>query len=201
MRGEHAGVVMPVTPRRRNQRGEPVEQLERGEGEFGLAGGQGLVQAVADWLVGPIPVEPFTGEGRSGAVAQQPLEAGAVLGLDTHAVQGHGEVSGTALESPMRIVYEISVIKGGRSIAEPQYETDEYYATTGFATTIDEAAKKATQYMIDYLVETKGLSREQAYMLASLAGDLKITETVYVPHMLVTMHMPKYIFTAPGPNR
>ena len=113
---------------------------------------------------------------------------------DTHAVQGHGEVSGTAIESPMRIVYEISVIKGGRSIAEPQYETDDYYATTGFATTIDEAAKKATRYMIDYLVETKGLSREQAYMLSSLAGDLKIAETVDVPHMLVTMHMPKHIF-------
>jgi len=120
---------------------------------------------------------------------------------DTHAVQGHGEVSGTAMESPMRIVYEISVIKGGRSFAEPQYETDEYYATTGFATTIDEAAKKATRYMIDYLVETKGLSREQAYMLASLAGDLKIAETVDVPHMLVTMHMPKHIFTEAGPNR
>jgi acetamidase/formamidase len=120
---------------------------------------------------------------------------------DTHSVQGHGEVSGTAIESPMRIVYEISVIKGGRSIAEPQYETDEYYATTGFATTIDEAAKKATRYMIDYLVETKGLSREQAYMLCSLSGDLKIAETVDVPHMLVTMHMPKHIFTAAGQHR
>lgn len=120
---------------------------------------------------------------------------------DTHAVQGHGEVSGTAMESPMRIVYEIRVIKGGRSIAEPQYETDEYYATTGFATTIDEAAKKATRYMIDYLVETRGLSREQAYMLSSLAGDLKIAEAVDVPHMLVTMHMPKRIFTNPGPAK
>ncbi len=120
---------------------------------------------------------------------------------DTHAVQGHGEVSGTAIESPMRIVYEIRVIKGGRSIAEPQYETDEYYATTGFATTIDEAAKKATRYMIDYLVETKRLSREQAYMLASLAGDLKIAETVDMPHMLVTMHMPTSIFTEAGSMR
>jgi acetamidase/formamidase len=53
--------------------------------------------------------------------------------------------------------------------------------------------------MIDYLVETKVLSREQAYMLASPAGDLKIAETVDVPHMLVTMHMPKHIFTGTGP--
>ncbi len=114
---------------------------------------------------------------------------------DTHGVQGMGEVSGTAIETPMRIVYRVSVIKGGRSIAEPQYETDDYYATTGFATTIDEAARKATRYMIDYLTETHGLSRSEAYMLCSLAGDLKIAETVDIPHMLVTMHLPKDIFT------
>jgi acetamidase/formamidase len=97
----------------------------------------------------------------------------------------------------MRIVYEISVIKGGRPIAEPQYETADYYATTGFATTIDEAAKKATRYMIEYLTATKGLNRDQAYMLCSLAGDLKIAEAVDVPHMLVTMHLPKHIFAKP----
>lgn len=129
------------------------------------------------------------------------LVPGALFSIgDTHSVQGHGEVSGTAIESPMRIVYEISVIKGERSIPEPQYETDAYYATTGFATTIDEAAKKATRYMIDYLVDTKGLSREQAYMLCSIAGDLKIAETVDVPHMLVTMHMPKSIFVEAMPK-
>ena len=94
----------------------------------------------------------------------------------------------------MRIVCRISVIKDGRPIEEVQYETNDYYATTGFATTIDEAAQKATRYMVDYLVETKGLSREDAYMLCSLAGDLKIAETVDVPHMLVTMHMTKRIF-------
>lgn len=100
------------------------------------------------------------------------FQPGALFSIgDTHAVQGLGEVSGTAIEAPMRIVYEISVIKGGRSIPEPQYETDDYYATTGFATTIDEAARKATRYMIDYLVEARGLSRQDAYMLCSLAGN------------------------------
>lgn len=124
--------------------------------------------------------------------------AGALFSIgDTHAVQGLGEVSGTAMETPMRVVYEIRVVKGGRSFAEPQYETDAYYATTGFGTTIDEAAKKATRFMIDYLTATKGLTRDQAYMLCSLAGDLKIAETVDTPHMLVAMHMPKHIFTTP----
>lgn len=113
---------------------------------------------------------------------------------DTHAAQGAGEVCGTAIEAPMRIVYEVEVLKGGPAIPEPQYETDEYYAVTAFATTLDEAAKKATRYMIDYLENRHGLSRTDAYALVSLAGDLKIAEVVDVPHMLVTMHLPKSIF-------
>ncbi len=113
---------------------------------------------------------------------------------DTHAAQGHGEVCGTAIEAPMKIIYEVEVIKGGRTISEPQYETEEYYAVTGFAETVDEAAKKATRYMVDYLVEEKGMNRNDAYALCSLAGDLKIAEVVDVPHMLVSMHMPKDIF-------
>ena len=113
---------------------------------------------------------------------------------DTHAAQGDGEVSGTAIEAPMRIVYQVEVVENSRGIVEPQYETDEYYAVTGFAPTIDEAARKATRYMIDYLAAEHGLTREEAYVLCSLAGDLKISETVDVPHMLVSMHMPKSIF-------
>ena len=113
---------------------------------------------------------------------------------DAHAVQGDGEVSGTAIEAPMRIVLTLEVIENTRGMVEPQYETDDYYAVTGFATTIDEAARKATRYMIDYLVAEHGLTREEAYVLCSLAGDLKISETVDVPHMLVSMHMPKGIF-------
>ena len=93
----------------------------------------------------------------------------------------------------MRIIYEVQVIKGGRALAEPQYETDEYYAVTAFGTTIDEAARKAAGYMIDYLVDEHGLDRTEAYVLASLAGDFKISETVDVPHMLVSMHMSKEV--------
>ncbi len=109
---------------------------------------------------------------------------------DAHATQGLGEVCGTAIEAPMQFIYQVDVIKG-RSIQEPQYETDEYYATTGFATTIDEAAKKATLYMVQYLENVHDLSTEEAYALCSLVGDLQIAEVVDVPHMLVTMHISK----------
>ncbi|GAB5523953.1 MAG: acetamidase/formamidase family protein [Roseivirga sp.] len=112
---------------------------------------------------------------------------------DTHAIQGLGEVSGTAIEAPMRIIYEIKVIKSKPYLAEPQYETDDYYAVTGFAPSIDGATKKAIGYMVDYLEAEHNLTREEAYVLCSLAGDLHIAEVVDVPNMLVTMHMSKEV--------
>ena len=93
----------------------------------------------------------------------------------------------------MRIVLELDLIQGGRSIPEPEYETDEYYAVTGYAPTIDEAGRNATLAMIDYLVDSHGLSRMEAYALASLAGNLKIAEVVDVPNMLVTMRISKAV--------
>jgi acetamidase/formamidase len=112
---------------------------------------------------------------------------------DPHAAQGHGEVSGTAIEAPMRIVYRVKVIKGGHTIAEPQYETDDLYAVTAFAATLDEAARKATRYMIAWLMDVHGMQRHEANMLSSVAANLKIAEVVD-GNVLVTMHMPRSVF-------
>lgn len=112
---------------------------------------------------------------------------------DTHAVQGLGEVVGTAVECDMRIRFRLSVVKD-KKIEEPQYESKDYYATTGFGTTIDKAAKKATRYMVEHISTNYNMSWEEAYMLCSLIGDLKIAEVVDLPNMLVTMHIPKSVF-------
>lgn len=123
------------------------------------------------------------------------LVPGALFSIgDTHAAQGLGEICGTAIEAPMRIVYEVNVIKDKPYLVEPQYETPQYYAVTGFDVTIDGAARKASRYMIDYLAAERDMSRQEAYVLSSLAADLHIAETVDVPHMLVTMHVPKNLF-------
>ena len=60
------------------------------------------------------PIHPLTG----------PVYVeGALFSIgDTHAAQGMGEVCGTAIEAPMRIVYEIEVLKGGPSITSIQAE-------------------------------------------------------------------------------
>ena len=50
-------------------------------------------------------------------------------------------------------VYTIELIKDGRDIPSPQYETERFYSVTGYATTIDEAARNATRAVIDYLVD------------------------------------------------
>ena len=136
---------------------------------------------------------------RPGTTVYFPVQVeGALFSVgDAHAAQGDGEVSGTAIEAPMRLVLEFEVRENPHGIVEPQYETDEYYGVTGFATTLDEAARKATRFMIAHLVAARGLTREEAYVLASLAGDLKISETVDVPHLLVSMHLPKSIFREP----
>lgn len=128
------------------------------------------------------------------------LVEGALFSLgDTHAAQGDGEVSGTAIEAPMRVVYELGLVKAPADApVEPQYETADVYAVTAFAPTLDEAARKATRYMVDYLVAAHGLERTEAYVLASLAADLRIAEVVDVPHVLVAMHMPKSVLGTVG---
>ncbi|HMQ00590.1 MAG TPA: acetamidase/formamidase family protein, partial [Cyclobacteriaceae bacterium] len=124
--------------------------------------------------------------------------AGALFSIgDAHVTQGMGEVCGSAVEAPMRFIVELNLIKAKRKIKEPQYETDEYYATTGFDTTIDGATKKAVRYMIDYLVEVHAMNRQEAYVLCSVAADLHIAEVVDVPNMLVSMHISKSLFNDP----
>ena len=118
--------------------------------------------------------------------------SGALFSMgDGHAVQGRGEVSGPALEIPMRVTYRIEVIKGHLPIKEPQYENDTYYAVISSAVSLDEAAKRAVRYMVDYLVAYHDLSPQDAYMLCTLAGDLMINELPNKPNVSMTMRIPK----------
>lgn len=127
------------------------------------------------------------------------LAEGALLSVgDGHAAQGDGEVSGTAIEAPLRIVYEVELLEDpGFELPSPQYVNERGYFVTGFAETIDEAARNATRAAVDYLVRRQGLERTEAYVLASTAGNLKVAEAVDVPHMLVTMHLPREVLPEP----
>jgi acetamidase/formamidase len=122
---------------------------------------------------------------------------------DTHAAQGDGEVCGTAIESPMEITLGFDLIKGA-NLPAPQFQTagpvtrhlDEkgYYVTTGISTDLMQATKDAVRAMIDHLGKEYDLTPEDAYLLSSVACDLRISEIVDVPNWLVSFYLPQVLF-------
>lgn len=122
---------------------------------------------------------------------------------DPHACQGDGEVCVAALECPMRATLRFTLEK--RTIAGPQWRspagsltprTDAagYHATMGIAGDLMEGARTAVRAMVEWLVDAHGLTREDAYMLCSLAGDLKILEIVDAGMWNVGFTMPLALF-------
>lgn len=96
---------------------------------------------------------------------------------DGHAAQGHGEVDVTALETSLTGTFQFIVRKDLKT-AYPRAETPTHYIAMGFDEDLWTATKKAVREMVDFLKRDKGLSADDAYMLASAAADLSITEVV-----------------------
>ena len=115
----------------------------------------------------------------SGSTVFLPVHVpGALLSMgDGHAMQGDGEVTLTALETSLRGDVQVTLRKGKR-LNWPRAETPTHYITMGLHTDLDEAARLATREMIDFLVTEKGMNRDEAYMLCSLAADLRVTQVV-----------------------
>jgi acetamidase/formamidase len=111
---------------------------------------------------------------------------------DGHAGQGNGEVDITALETSLTGTLQFIVHKGMK-IKWPRAETSTHYISMGFHEDLNEATKMAVREMIDFLVNEKHLSRDDAYMLTSVAGDVDITELVD-GNKGVHVMMPKNIF-------
>jgi len=105
------------------------------------------------------------------------VSGGLVSMGDGHALQGDGEVTITALETSLRGTVQIFVRKG-KQIRWPRAETPSHYISMGLHADLNEAARIATREMIDFLVSEKGMLRDEAYMLCSLAVDLRVTQLV-----------------------
>ena len=119
--------------------------------------------------------------------------AGALLSIgDGHAVQGHGEVSLSAVETSLKGEVQV-VLHKQQHLKGPRAETATHYITMGLHTDLDEAAKIATREMLDWIVQMKGLSRDDAYLLASAAMDLSVTQVVDGTKGVHAM-LPKAIF-------
>jgi acetamidase/formamidase len=126
---------------------------------------------------------------------------------DAHGCQGDGEVCVTGLEAPMYASLRFRLQKR-RSIPAPQFRTPGpltprvdgggFYGTTGVGGDLYAAAQDAIRAMIAHLGEERGLSGEDAYLLASLCVDLKISEIVDAGQYVVSALLPDAVFTGPA---
>jgi formamidase len=135
---------------------------------------------------------------------------------DVHFAQGDCETCGQAIEMMATVHVRFGLRKnaaGARGIRDLQYERDtpgpefatprRYFATTGVCVDPDGtnrfedltlAARNAVRNMIDHLTATYGYSRQQAYALCSVAVDLKASQVVDIPNVLVSAFLPLDIF-------
>jgi acetamidase/formamidase len=162
----------------------------------------------------PATASPFPPHRGGGNIDTRHIVAGSTLWLpvwcegalfscgDAHAAQGDGEVCVSALECDMRATLRFSLRH--ETIAAPHFRvpgpltprTDErgYHGTMGIDPDLMAGARTAVRAMIDWLESEHGLSREDAYVLCSLAGDLKILEVVDAGVWNVGFTMPLSIF-------
>lgn len=70
------------------------------------------------------------------------------------------------------------IVRKDMKLERPMAETPTHWITMGFHRDLDEAAKIALREAIEFLVKNKGLTRDDAYALASLAGDLRVRQIV-----------------------
>jgi acetamidase/formamidase len=125
---------------------------------------------------------------------------------DCHAAQGDGEVCVTGIECPLQFSLRFNVLKG-RSLRpwsfqfytapgsiQPQYDAQGYFVTTAIGPDLMENSQNAVRDMIDWLGREKGLGREDAYILCSEAGDLRISQIVDAGKYCVSFYLAQSVF-------
>ena len=122
---------------------------------------------------------------------------------DTHAAQGDGEVCGTAIESQMNVAAKFELVKKA-NLDFPRYrirgpisshrDAKGYDVTTGIGPDLMQGARDAVSGMIRLLSKRHGLAAIDAYLLCSVAGDLRISEIVDMPNWVVSFYFPRIVF-------
>ncbi|MDE0538050.1 MAG: acetamidase/formamidase family protein [Rhodospirillales bacterium] len=122
---------------------------------------------------------------------------------DAHAAQGDGEACITAIETWSTLTLKFDLLPG-TDFEEPRaripgplapvVNTSGYYATSAQGPDLYANAQQAIRYMIHHLTTERGLSWHEAYVICSVAVDLKISEIVDAPNWLVSAFLPDSIF-------
>ena len=112
---------------------------------------------------------------------------------DGHVAQGDGEVDQTAIETSLRGRLQLTVRKDLK-LTWPRAETPTDYISMATDPDLNVATRTAIQEMVDFLVSEKQLTRQVAYQLVSVAGNVAITQLVDKPNVGVHVRLPKSIF-------
>jgi acetamidase/formamidase len=115
----------------------------------------------------------------AGATMYYPIAVdGALFSIgDPHISQGDGELSGTAIEASLNVMFRVFVRKDF-SFPSPLLETSDEWIVHGFDPDLDQAMRNASLDMLKLLVDARGLSRNDAYSLMSVAADFAVTQVV-----------------------
>jgi formamidase len=136
---------------------------------------------------------------------------GALLSAgDLHFAQGDGEVCISAIETGGAASFRVGLRRGGDGWQPrfPCYEAPPrppraMFATTGIPLADDGsqgdldlnlATRRALIELLGWLEHERGLAREAAYVLTSVAAELRISELVDAPNALVSAALPLDVF-------
>src|SRR5215467_1526766 len=118
---------------------------------------------------------------------------------DSHAVQGDGEVNGTAIEASLSATLQFVVHKdAGRAMRWPRAEDAANYYTMGMNLNLDIAMREATREAVEFLQQHFGLTPADAYALASIAVDFRVAEAVDSVQVVYGL-IPKKLFKNNAP--
>jgi len=124
---------------------------------------------------------------------------GALLVMgDCHQIQGDGELCGVAPETDAEVTLHVEVLSGA-TIRRPRILTATRFMTLASAETIEAAVKIAVRDAIDLLVEEKGLTEDEAYLLITVKADIEICQVVD-PLMTVRVAMDRAFFEGLEPS-
>ncbi len=102
--------------------------------------------------------------------------AGLYVG-DPHLAQGDGELCGTAIEASLDVTLQVFVLDD-LPVTAPVLDTADQWLVHGFGDDLDEAMRMAAEQALWLLTDRLGLSRDDAYSLASVALDFGVTQVV-----------------------
>jgi acetamidase/formamidase len=123
------------------------------------------------------------------------LKGGLIWTGDSHCAQGNGEVNLTALECSYEEIRLQPIVHKDMKLTWPRIETKTHYIQVGFDENLEKAFANAISDTVDFLVQKKGLDRYEAYSLAAMTADCRVSQMVDVRKGIHCM-IPKSIFTS-----